>query len=177
MSCGSAGGLSQHLFNSCVTCHVAVHVRAAAKQYASDSRKRLQAMRGAEAAAAAAGGTAAVVPDAERIAAAMPPAPSAITSHADPKPSAAAPAEAAARQAAAADAPEPMHQDEADAVEALLAAASGDIDTADDPGQGGYNVNATLSGVCCKGSCCTRASAGHPGLMTLPPPLIYSCLT
>lgn len=153
-----------------------MHVRAAAKQYASDSRKRLQAMRGAEAAAAAAGGTAAVAPDAERIAAAMPPAPSTIASHADPKPKAAALAEAAARQAAAADAPEPMHQDEADAVEALLAAASGDIDTADDPGQGGCSINTTLSGSC-KGSSCPGASFGHRGLMTLPPPLIYSRLT
>ena len=115
-----------------------MHVRAAAKQYASDSRKRLQAMRGAEAAAAAAGGTAAVVPDAEHVAAAMPPAPSTIASLADPKCQAAAPAQAAGQQqTTAADAPEPMHQDEADAVEALLAAASGDIDTADNPGQGG----------------------------------------
>lgn len=116
------------------------HCREAAKRYASDSRKRLQAMRGAEAAAAAAGSTAAVAPDSEQVTAAMPPPPSILTSHAPAKPKAAELPAAAADPAdkppaAAADAAEPMHQDEADAVAALLAAASGDIDN-EGAGQG-----------------------------------------
>lgn len=115
--------------------------REAAKRYASDSRKRLQAMRAAEAAAAAAGGTVTAAADAAQVAAAMPPPPSTIASHAAAKPKADAAAAAAADDAsadkpAAADATEPMHQDEADAVAALLAAASGDIDAGENAGQG-----------------------------------------
>lgn len=98
-------------------------------------------MRGAEAAAAAAAGAGVspAAPDAAQVAAAMPPAPTAPSSA--PKPAQAnaeeadSPGSTVADKPAAADA-EPMHQDEADAVAALLAAASGDIDSVDGIGQG-----------------------------------------